>query len=72
MRKVLNFFCGLSFGALVGATIGVFLAPQPGDEVQASLRARLNAVLEDARRAAAERRAELEAQFAEAKRVAKA
>jgi gas vesicle protein len=71
MRKVLNFLFGLSLGALVGATIGVFLAPQPGDEVQASLRTRLNAVVEEGRRAAAERRAELEAQFAEAKRIAR-
>jgi gas vesicle protein len=72
MRKVLRFFCGLLLGALVGATVAMFLAPHSGDETQATLRTGLNAVLEEGRRAAAERRAELEAQFAEAKHVQKA
>jgi len=69
MRKVINFLSGLLVGALVGAAAGLLLAPQAGSEMQGTLRARLNTVIEEGRRAASERRAELEAQFAEAKRV---
>ena len=69
MRKVINFLSGLLVGALVGAAAGLLLAPQAGSEMQGTLRARLNTVIEEGRRAASERRAELKAQFAEAKRV---
>jgi len=70
MRKVINFLSGLLLGASVGAAAGLLLAPQAGGEMQGRLRAHLNTVIDEGRRAASERRAELEAQFAEAKRVA--
>ena len=69
MDKTLDFLGGLLLGALVGASVAMLLAPRAGAETQAALRARVDGVIEDGRRAAAERRAELEAQFAEAKRV---
>jgi gas vesicle protein len=69
MDKTLDFLGGLLLGALVGASVALLLAPQAGADTQAALRARVDGVLEEGRRAAAERRAELEAQFAEAKRV---
>jgi gas vesicle protein len=69
MDKTLDFLGGLLLGALVGASLAMLLAPRSGADTQAALRARVDAVIEDGRRAAAERRAELEAQFAEAKRV---
>jgi gas vesicle protein len=69
MDKTLDFLGGLLLGALVGGTVAMLLAPRSGAETQAALRARIDEVVEEGRRAAAERRAELEAQFAEAKRV---
>ena len=69
MDKTLDFLGGLLLGALVGASVAILLAPKSGADTQAALRARVDGVIEEGRRAAAERRAELEAQFAEAKRV---
>jgi gas vesicle protein len=69
MCKVFSFLTGLLLGALVGAVIVMLVAPQSGDKTQAALRARLNAIIEEGKRAAAERRAELETQFAAAKRA---
>jgi gas vesicle protein len=69
--KFLAFVDGLVFGALLGAVAGLLLAPQPGDELQSKIRERYDEVMNEGRRAAAERRAELEAQFAEAKRPAR-
>jgi gas vesicle protein len=69
MDKTLDFLGGLLLGALVGGTVAMLLAPRSGAETQAALRARIDEVVDEGRRAAAERRAELEAQFAEAKRV---
>jgi gas vesicle protein len=60
---------GVVFGLLTGAAAGLMLAPQSGDSLKTDLRRRLDQVIEEGRRAAAERRAELEAQFAEAKRA---
>jgi len=51
-----------------GAIAGILLATA-GDALQAMVRERYNEVMDEGRRAAAERRAELEAQFAEAKRA---
>ncbi len=68
MRKLLDFLTGLIVGALVGGAIGLFLSPQPGSETQQTLRARINEIIEEGKRAAAQRRAELEAELAEAKK----
>jgi gas vesicle protein len=67
--RFLAFIQGLALGALVGAVTAIMLAPQPGDELQSNMRQRYNEAIAEGRRAAAERRAELEAQFAEAKRA---
>ncbi len=67
--KFLIFLQGLVMGALAGAVAGILLAPEPGDVLQNKVRERYNEVMDEGRRAAAERRAELEAQFAEAKRT---
>jgi gas vesicle protein len=69
MDKTFDFLGGLLLGSLVGASVAMLLAPRSGADTQAALRTRVNEVLEEGRRAAADRRAELEAQFAEAKRV---
>ncbi len=71
MGKVFRFLGGLLLGAVAGAGAVLLLTPQSGEDLQASVRQHLNAVMEDGRRAADERRAELEAQFAQAKQVTK-
>jgi gas vesicle protein len=68
MRKVINFIGGLLFGALVGIALGLLLAPQSGSELQNRISERVKAMIAEGQRAAEERRKELEAQFAEAKR----
>jgi gas vesicle protein len=67
--KFFAFIRGLFFGTFVGFAVGILLAPEPGDNLQSKIRDRCNEVIDEGRRAAAERRAELEAQFAEIKRV---
>jgi gas vesicle protein len=71
MEKTLSFVGGFVIGAMMGAAVAVFMAPQSGEEFQELIRARLDAVAQEGRRAAAERRAELEAQFAQAKQFQK-
>ncbi len=69
MGKLLG---GLVLGALVGAAAAMLLAPESGPALKAKLRTRWQEILDEGQRAAAERRAELEAQFAEAKRAPRA
>jgi gas vesicle protein len=65
----LKFLEGLLLGVITGAAVGMLLAPKSGQDLQNDLRERANLVMEEGRRAAAERRAELEAQFAQARQV---
>jgi gas vesicle protein len=67
MEKTISFVGGFVIGAMIGAVVAALMAPQSGEEFQALIRTRLDAVAQEGRRAAAERRAELEAQFAQAK-----
>jgi gas vesicle protein len=68
MRKVIDFVVGLLFGGLVGATLGLLLAPRSGLDTRQLVKERINEIIEEAKRAAAERRLELEARLAAAKR----
>jgi gas vesicle protein len=67
--KVLKFLSGFAIGLVMGAVTVLLTAPQSGDDLQKQLRERADHVMEEGRRAAAERRAELEAQFAQSKQV---
>lgn len=71
MGALFRFLGGFVVGALVGGVAGLFLTPQSGSELQTTVRERINQVVEDGRHAAAERRAELEAQFAQATKPAR-
>jgi gas vesicle protein len=68
MRKVIDFVVGLLFGSLVGAALGLLLAPRSGLETRQLVRLRINEALEEVKQAAAEQRLELEARLAAAKR----
>lgn len=63
MKRVLSFALGLFFGAMVGAALVLLFTPQSGGELQQTVRERLLAIVEEARRAGAARRAEIGAQF---------
>jgi gas vesicle protein len=69
MVKAIRFLTGLTLGMLAGAVAGIMLAPESGDQLRRMLSDRFRAILDEGRQAAAERRAELQQQFAEAKRL---
>jgi len=69
MDDVIDFLGGLVLGAAIGGVVGLLYAPQSGRDLQGKLRERAKMVIEEGRRAAADRRAELEAQFAQSKQV---
>ncbi|MDY7039511.1 MAG: YtxH domain-containing protein [Chloroflexota bacterium] len=69
MRKAFHFALGLFFGGLVGAAAALLLAPQSGEEIVRTARERIQGIVNEARLAAAERKAELESQFIEARQV---
>jgi gas vesicle protein len=68
MRKVVSFLVGLLAGAIVGVAAGILLAPYSGPELREQVRTRVQGLIEEGRRAAAARRAELEAQLEAFKR----
>ncbi len=68
MRKVVSFLAGLLAGAIVGVTVAMLLAPYSGSELQGRIRARIQELIEEGRRAAAARRVELESQLEHFKR----
>jgi gas vesicle protein len=64
MNKLLSWMLGIGLGALVGALLVMLFAPASGQEIVAQLRRGWQATLAEARKANAERRAELEAELA--------
>ena len=68
MRKVLNFLAGFFVGGLIGAVLGLLLAPRRGSDLQDQIRARVDELVEEGRKAAAARQAELESQLEAFKR----
>jgi gas vesicle protein len=63
MRKFVSFLAGLLAGAVVGVAAAVLLAPYSGPELQEKMRARVQDLIKEGKRAASARRAELEAQL---------
>jgi gas vesicle protein len=68
MNKALSLAAGFAFGALIGATLVVLFAPVSGSEMVRRVKAGYEETREEARRASEQRRAELEAQFAQMRR----
>jgi gas vesicle protein len=69
MDDVIDFLGGFLVGTVIGGAVGLLFAPQSGSALQQKIRDRAQVVMEEGRRAAADRRAELEAQFAQSKRT---
>jgi len=68
MRKLIGFLAGAMCGAIVGAVAALLLAPAPGVELRQNVRTRVDVLVAEGRKAAEDRRAELEAQLAALKR----
>ncbi|GIK62878.1 MAG: hypothetical protein BroJett018_06720 [Chloroflexota bacterium] len=71
MRKILVFGAGLLAGAIIGAGVSLLLTPASGDDLREGTKERYKRVLEESAKAAAERRAQLEAELAEMTRPKK-
>jgi gas vesicle protein len=61
--RIMSFLAGTFAGAVVGATAALLLAPESGEELRMDVRSRYETIVSDARRAAEEKRAQLEAQL---------
>jgi hypothetical protein len=59
MRRTFGFLIGVVVGGLVGSTIAMLMAPEPGEQLRAELRARGESFFNEVRHAADERRIEL-------------
>ena len=64
MKRFIAFMVGATMGGLVGATLALLLAPSSGMELRSQMQDRAERLREEIRKAAAERRAELEEQLA--------
>ena len=64
MKRFMAFLVGVIMGAMVGSTIAVLLAPASGEDLRGQLQRRITRLQDEIRKAAAERRTELEEQLA--------
>ena len=68
MSRILAFTAGALCGAMVGAVAALLLAPMSGSELQEQTRKRVEEIVAEGRRAAEERRADLERQLRQMQR----
>jgi gas vesicle protein len=64
MKRFFSFLVGAVMGGLVGATVALLLAPSSGTELRTQMQERSERLREEIRKAAADRREELEEQLA--------
>jgi gas vesicle protein len=63
VRRVISFLAGFLVGVLAGGAAGLLLAPYGGTELQERIQVRFEELVEEGRKAATARQAELEAQL---------
>ena len=63
MNRFLSFFAGVLSGALVGAAVALLLAPASGEDLRIQIQERATYIQDEVKRAASERRLELEEQL---------
>ena len=68
LGTLIKFTGGVLAGTALGMALGRLLAPTSGQELKSNMQAYWDGVVEVGRQAEAQRRAELEAQFAQAKK----
>ena len=68
MRKAILFASGVFAGALVGGVAALLLAPESGESVRGKAREFAESLLEEGKKAASARRAELQQQLEDFKR----
>ncbi len=62
--RAINFLLGFFIGTVVGVTVVLLTTPQSGEDLQNNVRSWYAGIVDEGRRAAAARRAELEARLA--------
>jgi len=68
MRKLFSFLLGFLLGALVGVAVALLLAPEAGEQTRQQVQVRMDQIIAEGKRAAAERRTELESQLEQLKK----
>jgi len=68
MRKLISFIFGFLLGILVGAAIAMMLAPEAGEETRRQIQIRMDQIVQEGKRAAADRAAELEGRLDQLKK----
>jgi gas vesicle protein len=63
MKRMLSFFSGVLTGALVGAMVALLLTPESGENLRSRIQEQTLSLRDEIKKAAAERRAELEEQL---------
>ena len=63
MRKISAFFMGAMIGALIGSVLALLLTPAPGKTLRLQVSDYFSNVAGEVRKAAAERRSELESEL---------
>ncbi len=68
MNKLFNFMLGLSLGMAAGFAVAMLLTPESGEGTRRLIQERKEHIIQEAKRARAEREAELYAQLEELKK----
>jgi len=64
VKKILSWLIGLSIGAAIGAVIIMIFVPETGEQITNRIKEGFEGAMEEARKAAATRRKELEEELA--------
>jgi len=63
MKRLLSFFSGVLTGALMGAMVALLFTPESGENLRSKIQEQALTLRDEVKKAAAERRAELEEQL---------